>query len=197
MTDVCSMVKPFYRRHKILLASHEIAQSQRRISFPFRSLHMRVFRKNFIVPHLGGPNALATPPPPSIFHSVPPPLPLVSFAREQKEENEKEETTSSGLRSFGGPHAHAWQRILSTPSDLYAPSWKTWDELETKESLSKHTFVCFLFLFSLSITIEADIPAIAFWFQKKDKSRYLDFYIILEIYISYIYKYIKYLNSYT
>lgn len=147
-------------------ASRGVAQSERRrTSFPFRCLHMRVFRKNFIVPYSEGPNALATPPPswPSIRFL----LLLLSLCFFYSPAKRRERKRRNFLRPeiFRGPHGRAWQRVLSAPSDLYVPRWKTWDELEMKESLSKHTLVCFLFLFSLLMAVKSDISALHFYFK--------------------------------
>lgn len=87
------------------------------------------------------------------------------YSRAKRRERKRRNFDFLRPEIFRGPHARAWQRVLSAPSDLYVPRWKTWDELEMKESLSKHMLVCFLFLFSLLMVVKSDILADASWFK--------------------------------
>jgi len=100
MTDVCSMFKLFYRRHKILQLVTKLLNRRGGPLFPFALCTCGCFVRILSFRIWGGlmPLQLLLL---DLFTGFFSSSARFFFAREQKKENGKEETTSSGLRSFG------------------------------------------------------------------------------------------------
>lgn len=146
-----STVKSFSRRHIHQILQLVVAQSQRRTSFPFRSLHMRVFRKNFIVPYSGGlmPLQLLLLLGLPLGSSSTSSNARFSSAREQKEERMKKKKQLPQAWDLSGPTcARVTKGLLGTQWPICGRGGRRGMSSKRK-SLIKHAFVCFLFLFSL------------------------------------------------